>query len=150
MKKFAFSLQAVYKYKLTVEKIQKADLSRAESVLRELRDRERRLNEDFARNSAERDAVLSEHTDVIGKLEEYDRYFRYIREAKEQLAIEIEKAERVRDMCRIKLFATMKELKTYKKLKEEQYRQFLKDLASEEEKDIGDLVSFSVVSGVEK
>ena len=150
MKKFAFSLQAVYKYKLTVEKMQKADLSRAENVLRELRERERRLNEDFAAAAAGRDAALSEHTDVIARLEEYDRYFRYIREAKEQLALEIEKAERVRDMCRIKLLATMKELKTYKKLKEEQYRQFLKELASEEEKNIGDLVSFSVVSGAEK
>ncbi|MCL1829497.1 MAG: flagellar FliJ family protein [Oscillospiraceae bacterium] len=150
MKKFVFSLKAVYKYKLTVEKMQKADLSRAEHALRELREKERLLNEDFARAGSERDEVLKRHTDIIEELEEYDRYFRYLREAKKELAAKIVRAENIRDMCRVKLLATMKELKTYRKLREEQYRQYLKDVATEEEKEMGDLVSFAVVSGVEK
>ena len=150
MKKFFFTLQSVFKYKLTVEKLQKADLTRAENLVRELREKERKINEDLARTGAERDEALKKRTDIIRELEEYDIYFQYLRGTKKKLAAEIEKAERVRDACRVKLLATMKELKTYRKLREDQYRQYLRECATEEEKETGDLVSFSVVSGAGK
>lgn len=147
MKKFQFTLQSIYEYKQTVEKSQKADLSRAEAVLRELREKERELDEAFRRNSDLRDAVLKENTGVIGELEKFDAFFRYIHEVKKELSVKIFNAEDVKSRCQERLIATMLELKTYKKLRDEQYAQYLKDTAAEEEKEMSDRVSFSAISG---
>lgn len=143
MKRFQFTLQSVYEYKQTVEKTQKAELSRAEAILLELREQERRLEEDFQRNRVRREEALEKRVDVISELEKYDAYFRYISEAKKELATKIFNAEDVRDRCRERLVTTMKELKIYAKLRDEQYSQYLKDVAAEEEKEISDIVSFS-------
>lgn len=149
MKKFAFSLQSVFGYKQTLEKTQKADLSRAEAELRALMDQDRLLDEAFERNNAEREAALCGRLGVVGELEKYDVYFRRIREEKEELAIRILKAEQVRTRCQELLIVTMKEIKTYTKLKDEQYKQYLKEVADEEEKEMSDRVSFTSVSQAE-
>jgi hypothetical protein len=39
----------------------------------------------------------------------------------------------------------MKELKTYTKLREEQYQNYLKEIQTGEDKEIGDLVSFNTI-----
>lgn len=146
MKKFQFTLQSVYEYKQTVEKNQKADLNRAETLLRELREKERVLDETFERSCVERDAVLEKRVDIVSNLEKYDAFFRRLREEKESLAVKIINAEEVKARCQAALVATMKELKTYKKLRDEQYERYLKEVESEEEKAIGDIVSFSAVN----
>ena len=146
MKKFAFSLQSVYEYKQTVEKTQKAELSRAEAALRLLREQERALDEAFERNREERDEILTKRFDVVSELEKYDAFFRRLREEKEELLIKIQHAENVKARCQENLIITMKELKTYTKLRDEQYQQYLKAVAAEEEKEIGDIVSFSVAT----
>lgn len=146
MKKFNFTLQSVFEYKQTVEKTQKAELSRAEEVLRELRERERLLDEAFERNRLLREEALLQSTGVIDALEKFDAFFRHLREEKKALSIKIFDAEDVKARCQAKLIATMKELKVYKKLREEQYARYLREVAAEEEKEIGDIVSFSTVN----
>lgn len=146
MKKFVFTLKTVYEYKQTVEKMQKADLSKAEALLRELRDEERRLDEAFERNKQSLERALESNTDVVEALERHDAYFRYLRDAIVELREKIAKAEEARDKCRELLIVTMKELKAYEKLKEAQYARYLKELAAEEEKSISDIVSFNYIS----
>lgn len=146
MKKFKFTLKAVYEYKQTVEKTQKADLSRAEEMLRMLRQREQELIQAFEHNSALRDAALEKRVGVISELEKIDAYFRRLREEREELAVKIKKAEVARDSCRELLIITMKEIKTYAKLEQEQYQRYLKEVAEEEEKEMSDIVSFSAAT----
>ena len=146
MKKFAFTLQTVYDYKLTVEKTQKADLARANTILRELQEALSALEESFRRNSEARDDELARGECDVRRLEEYDAFFRRVHEDREDLKTKILAAEKERDRCRDLLIATMKELKAYVKLRDKQYEQYLKDVAAEEEKALGDIVSFSVVS----
>ena len=40
----------------------------------------------------------------------------------------------------------MRELKTYNKLRAEQYQEYMKEVQAEEEKEIGDLVSFNTIT----
>lgn len=147
MKKFVFSLQALYEYKQTVEKLQKGELSRAQAVLRELYAKDQELDDAFMRTRESLEEALQLRWGVGEALSEHDRFFMRLREEKEVLREKIKRAEDVRDKCQQRLITTMKELKAYAKLREEQYGEYLKEVQIEEEKNMGDLVSFSAIGG---
>ena len=144
MKKFVFTLQALFNYKQTVEKQQKAELRNAQQTLRELLDEEMRLLEAYAENEQSLEKALRENINVAAALSEHDAYFRFLRDALKELRERIVKAEMVVAECQTRLIKTMKEIKTYNKLRAEQYQEYQKEVQIEEEKEIGDLVSFKV------
>jgi len=146
MKKFKFTLQALYNYKLTVERLQKAELKRAQQALQELLDEEQRLLRAWADNERSLEEALFRNEDVASALSEHDAYFRFLREALIEVRELIVKAEEVVRQCQERLIITMKEIKTYLKLREEQYQQYLKEVQAEEAKEMDDLVSFNVIS----
>jgi len=146
MKKFKFTLQPLFNYKLTIEKLQKAELRKAQQALRELLDEERRLEQAYADNERSLERALIENVDVATALTEHDAYFRYLRDALKEIRERIVIAEELVRKCQEVLIITMKELKTYKKLRDEQFRVYLKEIQAEEDKEMGDLVSFSVIS----
>jgi len=148
MKKFKFTLQALVNYKQTVEKMQKAELNRAQQALRELQNEELRLLQAYADNERSLDDALRSGENVAQALIEHDAFFRFLRDALKEIREKIIKAEAVVEKCQERLITTMKELKTYAKLREEQYHQYLKEAQSEEEKEIGDLVSFNTITDV--
>ena len=147
MKKFIFTLQPLYNYKQTLERIQKADLKRAQQLLKELRQEEVRLLQAYADNEWSLELALRLNENLGTTLMEHDAYFRFLRDALKALRARIVEAERARDECQDKLVLTMKEIKTYTKLREEQYQIYLKEVQAEEEKEIGDLVSFTTIAG---
>jgi len=147
MKKFVFSLQALFDYKLTVEKQQKAELRNAQQRLKELLAEEQRLLNAYAENERSLEKALRENVDVVAALSEHDAYFRYLRDALNEIRERIVRAEKIVAECQARLIITMREIKTYRKLRSEQYQEYLKEVQTEEEKEIGDLVSFNVVSG---
>ena len=146
MKRFKFTLQPVFNYKQTVEKLQKAELKKAQQALRELLDEEQRLLRAYARNERSLEKALRENTDVATALTEHDAYFRYLRDALKELRERIIQAEEVVVECQNRLIGTMKEIKTYKKLRDEQFQAYLKEMLAEEDKEMGDIVSFNTVS----
>ena len=144
MKKFVFTLQALFNYKITVEKQQKAELRNAQQKLRELQAEEQRLLDAYADNERSLEKALRENIDVVAALSEHDSYFRFLRDALKEIRERIVRAERVVSECQERLILTMREIKTYNKLRAEQYHEYMKEVQSEEEKEIGDLVSFNV------
>ena len=146
MKKFVFSLQALYNYKLTVERLQKAELKKAQQALQELLDEESRLLKAYGDNERSLEEALRRGVNVGTALVEHDAYFRYLRDALIEIRIKIVKAEEVVRECQERLVLTMKEIKTYLKLREEQYAEYMKEVQAEEAKEIDDLVSFNIVS----
>ena len=146
MKKFKFTLQPVFNYKQTVEKLQKAELKKAQQALQELRDEERRLEQAYADNERSLERALRENINVAAALSEHDAFFRFLRDALKELRKRIVIAEELVRECQEKLIVTMKEIKTYKKLRDEQYYSYMKEVQDEESKEMGDLVSFNVVS----
>lgn len=148
MKKFKFTLQPVFNYKQTVERLQKAELRKAQQALRELRDEEQRLEQAYADNERSLEQALRENVNIAAALNEHDAYFRFLREALKELRERIVKAEEVVIRCQNQLIITMKEIKTYKKLREEQFKSYLKEIQAEEDKEMGDIVSFKTVSEI--
>jgi len=150
MKKFKFTLQSLYNYKLTVEKLQKAELKKAQQILQELLDEEQRLLKAWADNELSLEEALRKGENISAALMEHDAFFRYLRDALIEIRIRIVKAEEVVRECQERLILTMKELKTYLKLRDEQYQAWTKEVQAEEAKNIDDLVSFKVISGGER
>ena len=146
MKKFVFSLQALFDYKITVEKMQKAELKRAQLALRELQREEQRLLNAYADNERSLEKALEQNEDVAAALSEHDAYFRFLRDALRDIRERIVEAEELVLKCQEQLIVTMKEIKTYNKLRDEQYLRYMKEVQTEEDKEIGDLVSFNVIS----
>jgi len=146
MKKFKFTLQPVYNYKLTVEKLQKAELRKAQQALQELLNEEKRLIQAWADNEDSLDEALRSGEDVAAALSEHDAYFRYLRDALIEIRKLIVRAEEVVRQCQERLILTMKEIKTYLKLRDEQHQTWMKEVQAEEAKEMDDLVSFKVIS----
>ena len=146
MKKFKFKLQPLVKYKETIERMQKEELKRAQEAFKELQDEENRLLQAYADNERSLEEALIKNENVAQALSEHDAYFRYLRDAIKIVRERIVKAEEVVVRCQEKLIITMKELKTYEKLRKEQYQEYLKEAKSEEEKEMDDLVSFKIIS----
>ena len=147
MKKFKFKLQPLVKYKETIERMQKEELKRAQEALRDLQQEEQRLLQAYADNERSLEEALEKNENVAQALSEHDYYFRYLRDAIKEVRAMIVKAEQVVINCQEKLIITMKELKTYDKLREEQYQEYLMEAKAEAEKEMDDIVSFKVVSG---
>jgi len=147
MKKFKFTLQALYNYKMTVEKLQKAELQKAQQILRDLLDEEIRILNAWADNERSLEAALKKGENVGAALSEHDAFFRYLREALIELRKRIVRAEELVRQCQEKLIITMKEIKIYLKLRYEQYLAWLKEVQADEAKTMDDLVSFKVISG---
>ena len=147
MKKFKFKLQPLVKYKETIERMQKEELRRAQEALKELQWEEQRLLQAYADNERSLEEALEKNENVAQALSEHDAYFRYLRDAIKVVREKIVKAEQVVINCQEKLIVTMKELKTYDKLREEQYQEYLMEVKAETEKEMDDIVSFKVVSG---
>ncbi|MDR2590961.1 MAG: flagellar export protein FliJ [Oscillospiraceae bacterium] len=146
MKKFVFTLQALHNYKLTVERLQKAELKRAQQALQELRDQEQRLINAWADNERSQEEALQKGENIVTALSEHDAYFRYLRDALIEVRALIVEAEEIVRQCQERLIVTMKEIKTYMKLRDEQYAEYQKEVQAEEAKEIDDLVSFNVIS----
>lgn len=145
MKKFSFSLQSVLDYATTLENTQKAELSQAQALINKLLESLRQLEEAYTRNCRSQEAAVKRGVNLPEELGKHDTYFRYLREEKSKLATKIATAEKERDKCRERLISTMKQIKVYSKLRQEQYAEYLHEVKLEEEKEISDIVSFKTI-----
>jgi len=146
LKRFKFTLQPLYNYKTTVERLQKAELKRAQQALQLLLNEEQRLLKAWSDNEISLEEALRKGENVGAALSEHDAYFRFLRDALIEVRQLIVEAEEVVRKCQERLIITMKELKTYLKLRDEQYQMYLKEVQAEEAKEMDDLVSFNVIS----
>ena len=126
--------------------MQKADLKKAQQALKELQKEEQKLLRAYADNERSLEKALRRNVDVGTALSEHDAYFRFLRDALKEIRERIVKAEEVVLECQEKLIVTMKEIKTYNKLHDEQYQRYRKEVQAEEDKEMGDLVSFNVIN----
>ncbi|MCL2248392.1 MAG: flagellar export protein FliJ [Oscillospiraceae bacterium] len=146
MKKFKFTLQSLYNYKLTVEKLQKAELSKAQQALQLLLNEEKRIQQAQKDTELSLELALEKGENIVAALAEHDAYFRFLRDALVEVKGKIVRAEEIVRLCQERLITTMRELKAYDRLREEQYEAYRMEVQAEEAKVIDDLVSFKVIS----
>ncbi|SMC35653.1 flagellar export protein FliJ [Papillibacter cinnamivorans] len=141
MKKFRFTLQAVYQFKKTQEKQKKAELSGLSAEISRLTKEktgfERKLEED----SEEYRRTVSAGMPA-SQMAWYGNFAQYIQDMLRKVNAVLAEAQRKRELLQSELVAVLKEMETLEKLREEQYRAFLEEAAKEEEKELGDLMSY--------
>lgn len=141
MKKFTFTLQALLHLKEALEKQERNSLAAATRRLNALvQERDDML---ARRETASRDysARLSGGM-MASETQRYTSYFRMMKEALELQDRKIRDAQAEIEACRQRLVEAMREIRMYENLREKQYQQYLQEMQIEEEKAIGDFVSF--------
>lgn len=146
MKKFSFTLEVLLKVKCSLEKQHKALLMEAQRRLLAL---EEELLGLYARRETTQQEYRQEGVSGVhpDRLRVYGFYFEHLRQAIAEQKERIEAAQQEKLRLQAQLLRTMKEIKALRKLREKQYQEYLAQVAREEEKAIGDLVSFKVASG---
>jgi len=141
LKKFVFSLQSVYKYKQTQRDQKQNELAKAQNKLNELREREKELIHKLSENARQYENGLNTGMSPV-QIAWYDNYTVFLNHRLAKLAVLIRDAERIAELKKSELVAIMREIKTLERLKEEQYLTYMEDSAKEQEKELGDLMSF--------
>lgn len=145
MKKFVFTLQAVYGVTLSEEKQQKLEIKRLEDLLARLR-AERDEAQNAFMESKVRCACELEKGMPKDKLNQYSLYFESMINMLELLRENILRTEAERDQWIQKRIKTRNKLKTLEKIRDAQLEEYKIELRKEEDKDIGDLVSYQVAA----
>ena len=150
MKKFIFTLEAVAKYKDTVEKKQKAELSRVMALLNALYQEQDHIWQSIADTAASLTRALEEQRDVVKELERHDHYQIYLRECLDDIKQRITAAEKEKKRIQALLTVTMKEIKSLERLRAEQYRAYLEEVRKEENIVLLDLISHQSTTSDER
>ena len=143
MKKFIFSLNALYDVKKTLRDKIQAEYAAAEAAYRAAVRKKEELERTLDEKKEEYEQKARQGM-TVGDLLGYDIYF-------EELQGQIVAAEKEADRAlaevnrkRNELVAVFKEIKVLEKLYEKQYGEYLKELEKSESKAIEDIVSFKV------
>ncbi len=141
MKRFEFSLQSLNDIALAVEEQLMLKMQKIREQLNAIQSAIEVTRKELSciqQNCAE-DLECGVCSD---KLVSYSQYFEKLSDAIEILEEKRLKAEQEKQKCRKEQIENKKELKTYEKLRQRQYEEYLVELAREEEKNIGDFVSY--------
>ena len=145
MKKFVFSLQSLYDVTLSTEKHQKTQIKRLENLILSLVQQLDQMKEDYL---DAKDECADEMKKGMSseKLSQYNFYFESLINMMIVQKDNIIKAEHEKEKWIKARIETRRELKSLDKIRENQYALYLEELKKEQEKEIGDLVSFQVAS----
>jgi flagellar export protein FliJ len=142
MKKFTFTLAPLLKVKRIQEKQKKAELAAILSELGELNakkeDAVRQLEESSQRFGRELRRGMP-----LPRMAWYSNFAGYVEEQLKTLQSAIDEAEHRMRKKQEELLSLSKEMKTIEELREEQYRAYLEEVSREEERILGDLISFN-------
>ncbi|MCL1816303.1 MAG: hypothetical protein FWG43_01695 [Clostridiales bacterium] len=146
MKKFVFTLEALAKYKASLEKKQKAELFRVTALLNTLYGEQNRLKEDLKHNDASQNQALQEQQELIAELKRHNNYRLYLQEKLAELKKQILAAQAEKKRIQALLIVIMKEIKTLKRLRSEQYQAYLEEVRKEEALIISDIIAHKNMS----
>ena len=144
MKKFVFTLQAVYDIALSNEKQQKNLLRRIEERILALRTALERMLEQKTEAYAQCAKDVDVGTDAT-RLSQYARYLESLSDKIEVQKKSITQLENERDKVVEALVEIRKEIKSLENLREKQLEEYRIEVKREEEQAIGDVVTYQVV-----
>lgn len=141
MKKFVFSLEALYAMKENTEKLHKIQLRTIQTELDELLQKIESYNSDF--DKAKEDFIKNINSGVeASHATNYDDYFLKIRAAIAIIEDKKRHLEQQKEKCLSELVETRKEKTMLEKLKEKEYQEFLSELKKKQELVVEDFLSY--------
>ena len=141
MKKFKFSLLPVLKVKRTLKKQKEAEFAAACAALEALLAEERKLETELEARLTDYGKALQMGI-TAQEIVWHDHYVSYLKTKILELQPRIRAAEEKKEAVREELVLLMRETDTLEKLEREQYQEYLSELQKEDEKVLGDIMSF--------
>jgi len=143
MKKFEFSLTALYSMKENNEKQQKMQLKNIQNEINDLESKIAAVNADYAKA---KDEFGDNVTTGLGASHatNYGDYFSKLRTVAEQIAIKKNKLERKKEKVLAKLIETRKEKVMLEKLRDKEYEEYLSEIKKKQDKELDDFFSYQV------
>ena len=143
MKKFVFSLNALYEVKKTQKDRLQAEFAAAEAAHRVAAQKKADLEKTLDDKKEEFEKKASNGI-TVSELNGYDAYFEEMQERIKAAGKEVDRTLREVNQRRNELVAVFKEIKVLEKLYEKQYSEYLKEFEKSETKAVEDIVSFKV------
>jgi flagellar FliJ protein len=143
MKKFVFSLNALYEVKKTQKDRLQTELAAAEAVHRAAVQRKDELERTLEDRKDEFEAKASGGM-TVSDLKGYAVYFEEMQDRIKAAGKEVDRALREVNQRRNELVSIFKEIKVLEKLYEKQYADYLKEMEKSETKAVEDIVSFKI------
>ena len=143
MKRFVFTLQSLLSIKLALEKEQKAELAACDALLKRLEDELQALSAAFESMRLDYEERARQGMPVA-KATDYSNALEHTRTLIAAKRDELAAAEMKRLQVRLKLVEIMREIKVFEKLRERQYEEYQKEARAEEDKLMGDILSYRV------
>ena len=141
MARFRFKLQNILNMKEKLEEQAKNEYSQANMRLREAEEEEERLKTRQAKAEGEPDKLLRETLDVM-KIKQGEDAVEILKVYVRQQHLVVIQCAREVEIAREKLNEAMKERKTFEKLREHAFEDFLKEVNLAEQKEVDELVSY--------
>lgn len=143
MKKFVFSLGALYEVKKTLKDKIQAEYAAAEAAYKAAA--EKKLELELTLDKKREDYELKAKNGMtIGNMQGYAVYFVEMQERIKAADMEAERAQKEANHKRNELISIFKEIKVLEKLYEKQYGEYLKDLEKSETKSVEDIMSYKI------
>jgi flagellar FliJ protein len=143
VKRFVFSLNALYEVKKTHKDRLQTELAAAEAVYRAAVERKADLEITLENRKEEFEAKASSGM-TVSDLKGYAVYFEEMQERIKAAGKEVDRALREVNGRRNELVTVFKEIKVLDKLYEKQYAEYLKEMEKSETKAVEDIVSYKV------
>lgn len=146
MKPFKFTLQTLYNVKETIEKEQEMQLQLAIAKLQSLQAELLSMQQNVEAAQQQLRQEIKKGSSAK-RLISFSHYFERMKATIDIQKQRIQEAEKEREIIHKKLIETRKEIRSLEKLRERQYEEYLIEQKREEEKMIGDIVSYQAASG---
>jgi flagellar protein FliJ len=141
MKKFIFSLDAVYELKKTLKDKLQAEYAAAEAVLKSAIQKKNDLDRILSQKSEEYELKLKKGM-AVGNIKEYILFFEELQDLIKASIMDIENAQKAVDLKQAELIDIFKEIEILKKLRQKQNREYLMEEDKKEIRMLEDILSF--------
>lgn len=142
MAKYSFRLEKVLNYKETVEGFKKTEYGEINQKLNEEEEILQKYNL-YKENLIDKKNQSTEKTN-IGNLKLFNNYLKDISKNIEDQEKKINKTKEELEIAKEELLVAMQEKKSFEKLKEKDYEEYLDESKKEEAKIIDEIVTFNV------
>jgi flagellar export protein FliJ len=146
MKKFVFSLSALFDVKKTAKDKLRAEFAAAEAMLQAAVRKKESLEKALDDKTAEYEQKAKKGL-TVSDIGGYALYFEELQGQIKAAARDVDKAQKETNIKRNELIGVFKEIKVLEKLYEKQYREYLIEEGKSETKAVEDILSYNV-SGV--
>lgn len=146
MKKFVFTNQSLLHIKNDEHERLKRELENVDKRIRSIDEEILSIDSRVAVEQQNQERDCETGTDAQ-KLLQYEDFFRYMRERREDAVKRRAELEKERAVIQKELFAVHNQIKVLEEMRDAQYQEYLKEVALDESKELETMMSFNLYEG---